>query len=65
VSEKSFKIAVYDNLVSGIHNVYIQRGSQKKLMGSMELTVTYASNPEGGEEIKVKEGNNVYGVVSC
>ena len=65
VSEKSFKIAVYDNLVSGIHNVYIQRGSQKKLMGSMELTVTYASNPEGGEEIKVKEENNVYGVVSC
>ena len=65
VSEKSFKIAVYDNLVSGIHNVYIQRGSQKKLMGSMELTVTYASNPEGGEEIKVNEGNNVYGVVSC
>lgn len=65
VSEKSFKIAVYDNLVSGIHNVYIQRGAQKKQMGSMELTVTYASNPEGGEEIKVKEGNNVYGVVSC
>lgn len=65
VSEKSFKIAVYDNLVSGIHNVYIQRGTQKKQMGSMELTVTYASNPEGGEEIEVKKGNNVYGVVSC
>ena len=65
VSEKSFKIAVYKNLVSGIHNVYIQRGTQKKQMGSMELTVTYASNPEEGDEIKVKEGNNVYGVVSC
>ena len=65
VSDKSFKIAVYKNLLSGIHNVYIQRGSQKKQMGSMELTVTYASNPGDEEEIKVKEGNNVYGVVSC
>ena len=63
VSPKSFKIALYDNLVSGVHNVYIQRGSQKKLVGSMEVFVTYTNTDAG--DIEVKEGNNVYGLVSC
>ena len=63
VSPKSFKIALYDNLVSGVHNVYIQRGSNKKLVGTMEILVTYTNTD--AEDIKVKEGNNVYGVVSC
>ena len=63
VSPKSFKIALYDNLVSGVHNVYIQRGSQKKFVGSMEVFVTYTNTDAG--DIKVEEGNNVYGLVSC
>ena len=63
VSPKSFKIALYDNLVSGVHNVYIQRGSQKKFVGSMEVFVTYTNTDAG--DIEVKEGNNVYGLVSC
>ena len=65
VSEKNFTIALYKGIVSGLYNVYIQRGSLKKLMGTMELTVSYTPDPGENEEIKVKDGNNVYGVVAC
>ena len=66
VTEKNFTIALYKGIVSGLYNVYIQRGSSKKLMGIMDLTVSYTTPPaEDDKEITVKEGNNVYGVVSC
>lgn len=63
VSSSSFSVALYDGLVSGTYNVYIQRGSLKKRMGSMTVELRYQSEVEG--EIELKEGNNVYGVVSC
>lgn len=63
VSAKSFTVTLYDGIVSGTYNVYIQRGSSKKRMGSMNLEVRYQSEFEG--EIELQEGNNVYGVVSC
>ena len=66
VTEKNFTIALYKGIVSGLYNVYIQRGNSKKLMGTMDLTVSYTTPPaEDDKEIVVKEGNNVYGVVSC
>lgn len=65
VSEKNFTVALYQGIVSGTYNVYIQRGTLKKLMGSMELTVSYTSEPSEDEDITINEGNNVYGVVSC
>lgn len=65
VTEKNFTIALYKGIVSGLYNVYIQRGNSKKLMGTMDLTVSYVSPPTDDKDIIVKEGNNVYGVVSC
>ena len=66
MTEKNFTIALYKGIVSGLYNVYIQRGNSKKLMGTMDLTVSYTTPPaEDDKEIVVKEGNNVYGVVSC
>lgn len=62
-SSSSFTISLYSGMASGKYNVYIQRGSLKKQMGSMEVTITY--NSGSGQEIDVAEGNNVYGVVSC
>jgi hypothetical protein len=64
VSQQSFKISLFDGMVSGDYNVYIQRGSQKKMMGIMTVTITYKSENEN-KEIEVKDGNNVYGIVSC
>lgn len=66
VTEKNFTIQLYKGIVSGLYNVYIQRGSSKKLMGTMDLTVSYTAPPsEDDKDITVKDGNNVYGVVSC
>ena len=63
VSTSSFTVTLYEGIVSGIYNVYIQRGSSKKRMGSMTVEVRYQSDVEG--EIELMEGNNVYGIVSC
>ena len=43
VSQQSFKISLFDGMVSGDYNVYIQRGSQKKMLGIMTVTITYKS----------------------
>lgn len=63
VTQSSFTIALYDGLVSGSYNVYIQRGTSKKRMGVMALEVRYQSQSE--TEIELKAGNNVYGIVAC
>lgn len=63
VSSTSFRIALYEDMTSGSYNVYIQRGSTKKKMGQMLVEIVYKSEVEN--EIEVKPGNNVYGVVSC
>lgn len=63
ISSSSFTVSLYDGLVSGTYNIYIQRGSSKKKMGVMNLEVRYKS--ESDTEINLKEGNNVYGVVAC
>ena len=65
LSQTSFSIRLYDGMVSGVYNVYIQRGSLKILKGSMTVTITYKSDIVEEEELKPEEGNNVYGVVSC
>lgn len=64
VSEKSFTIELFEGMISGEYNVYIQRGASKKLMGMMAVTITYESE-NSGKEIELKDGNNVYGIVSC
>ena len=64
VSQQSFKISLYNGMVSGDYNVYIQRGSQKKMLGIMTVTITYKSENEN-KEIELNDGNNVYGIVSC
>ena len=64
VSQQSFKISLFDGMVSGDYNVYIQRGSQKKMLGIMTVTITYKSENED-KEIELNDGNNVYGIVSC
>lgn len=60
-SSKNFTIALYEGMSSGLYNIYIQRGDTKKKAGSMTVNVTYNVSAE----IEVKDGNNVYGVVSC
>ena len=62
VGEKTFTIALYKNIVSGVYNVYFQRGDYRKLMGSMSIQITYN---DSSFDIDVKEGNSVYGVVKC
>ena len=62
VTEKRFNVALYNGFKAGKYTVYIQRGSQKKQMGSMKVIIEKAPE-EGG--IKLQTGNNVYGVVSC
>lgn len=63
VSSSAFTVTLHDGAVSGTYNVYIQRGSSKKRMGSMNLEIKYSSQTSG--EIELKAGNNVYGVISC
>lgn len=62
VDEDTFTVSLYKNLVSGVYNVYFQRGDYRKLMGTMTVQITYN---ESGFDIKVEEGNSVYGVVIC
>ncbi len=62
-SQTKFTISLDQELVSGTHNIYIQRGNLKKQMGVTEVQITY--NSTGGDDIKLAEGNNVYGIVSC
>ena len=63
VSTTSFTINLYEGMVSGKHDVYIQRGSDRKSMGSMQVTISYQSDDDN--EIELEKGNNVYGVVKC
>ena len=63
-SSSSVTFALYKNMVSGVYNVYVQRGSFKKQIGSMKVSITYNSGVDD-KDIELKAGNNVYGVVSC
>lgn len=64
VSGGRFTISLYQGLVSGRYNVYIQRGDNKKLMGRMNVTINYGG---GTEDIIVEPepGATVYGIVAC
>jgi len=57
VNTRSFTVSLSDGMVSGVYNIYVQRGSLKKSMGTSLISFV--------ENIEVAEGNNVYGVVSC
>ena len=57
VSARYFTCEVYDGMHSGIYNVYLQRGSARKKMGTMSLVFA--------DDIELADGNNVYGVVAC
>ena len=52
---------VWDNFSSGTYKVYVTRGSQRKLMGEAVIFIDYSSSTD----IKLKDGNNVYGKVTC
>lgn len=64
VSSAKFSIALNSGMMSGLYNVYIQRGSLKKLMGKMNVTIDY-SGGAGDIEVKPAAGSTVYGIVVC
>jgi len=64
VSSSKFSISLYKGIVSGLYNVYVQRGILKKQIGKMTVKIDYSG---GGGDIEVvpSEGSTVYGVVVC
>lgn len=56
--KKSFTVELFSGLTSGSYDVYIQRGSKSKLMGSTTVTIT-------GGGVEPESGSTVYGKVSC
>lgn len=58
VSEKTFTIELFKDLVSGSYDIYIQRGTASKLMGSTSVTIT-------GGGVEPASGSTIYGKVSC
>ena len=63
VSNSSFTISLYEGMASGKYDVYIQRGNDRKKMGTMNVVISYQTDDT--EEIELVQGNNVYGVVKC
>lgn len=63
VSSSSFTVSLYDGMISGDYNVYIQRGDDRRHVGTMNVTISYQSGDIN--EIELEKGNNVYGVVKC
>lgn len=55
---KSFTVELFSGLTSGSYDIYIQRGSKSKLMGSTSVTIT-------GGGVEPESGSTVYGKVSC
>ena len=60
VTERNVSVVLPDDFVSGEYEVYITRGSQKKLLG--KITV-FINDTESGEQIE--EGTTVCGYVTC
>ncbi len=56
--KKSFTVELFSGLTSGSYDIYIQRGSKSKLMGSTTVTIT-------GGSVEPESGSTVYGKVSC
>lgn len=63
VTDTKVTISLYEGMVSGSYDVYIQRGSDRKSLGKMQVEISYQS--DDSSEIEVAPGNNVYGVVKC
>lgn len=63
VSDKSVSFELYEGMVSGDYDVYVKRGEKEKRVGKINIQFVY--NSEVNTEIVVKDGNNVYGIVSC
>ena len=57
ISSRYFSCEIYEGMLSGVYNVYIQRGDARKKMGRM--SVVFA------DDVELDGDNNVYGVVTC
>ena len=60
VTERNVSVVLPEDFVSGEYEVYITRGSQKKLLGKTSI---FINDAESGVEID--EGTTVYGYVTC
>lgn len=60
VTERNVSVALPEDFVSGEYEVYITRGSQRKLLGATSI---FINDAESGVEID--EGTTVYGYVTC
>ena len=69
VTERNVSVVLPEDFVSGEYEVYITRGSQKKLLGETSIlkllgeTSIFINDAESGVEID--EGTTVYGYVTC
>ena len=60
VTERNVSVVLPEDFVSGEYEVYITRGSQRKLLGATSI---FINDAESGVEID--EGTTVYGYVTC
>lgn len=60
VTERNVSVVLPEDFVAGEYEVYITRGSQKKLLGKTSI---FINDAESGVEID--EGTTVYGYVTC
>ncbi len=58
VTSKSFTVSLFDGIVSDSYNIYIKRGKQSKMMGTMSVTIS-------GDGVEPATGSTVYGKISC
>ncbi|MGM9748372.1 MAG: calcineurin-like phosphoesterase C-terminal domain-containing protein, partial [Candidatus Cryptobacteroides sp.] len=61
ISDRYVTVVLPDNFSSGTYKIYVTRGSQRKLMGEAVIFIDFSSSTD----INLKDGNNVYGKVTC
>lgn len=60
VTERNVSVVLPEDFVSGEYEVYITRGSQKKLLGKTSIFIN-----DAGSGTEIEEGTTVYGFVTC
>ena len=58
VDSKSLTVSLFEELNSESYDIYVRRGSQSKMMGTMKVTVS-------GDGVDPATGSTVYGRISC
>ena len=62
ISSGSFSVKLFSGFSSGPYSIYVQRGSDKKLVGKTTLKVISSA---GGTSVTPDSGSTVYGIVTC